>query len=178
MKKILLAGAALLALTTASWATDITPIPVVPPAPPPPPPPAFNWAGGYVGPVGVYYFEPGDAHFGIGGALGYNFVTGNWVLGAEGQVLGIFFSPVSYNFVGRVRAGFLANTNSLLYAVTGVGYYNNFAGNSGWYIPVGGGIEVAVGQSVSVRMEGLGYRYPGGFWGGHVGVGLLWHFGP
>ena len=174
MRKVLLAGAALVAMTTASTAADIMMSAPAPTAPPPPAP-SFNWSGPYAGLIGLYYNEGGSV-FGLGAAAGYNFTNGGWLFGLEGRALGLAYAPISYNFVGLARAGYMVG-DALIYGAVGGGYFNNFAGAAGLYLNVGGGVEVAVGESVSVRLEGMGYRYGVGAWGIHAGLGVNWHFG-
>ena len=108
MKRMLFAGALLLAATGSTLAADL------PPAMPPPPPPRapaayvpvipvqYNWGGVYIGLNGGYGFGSSDEQWTalgflndsgnfniqgglVGGTLGANFQAGQFVLGIEGD---------------------------------------------------------------------------------------------
>lgn len=101
MKRILLAGTFALAAAGPALAADLPQAP--PPMPPqapaayiPAPPPVYDWAGIYIGINGGYAFgnstwTQGTATSGsfntngglVGGTLGANFQTGEWVFGIE-----------------------------------------------------------------------------------------------
>jgi outer membrane immunogenic protein len=97
MKRILIAGAFLLAAAAQALAADL-------PAPGPPPPyypvvPFYNWTGFYLGLNGGGAFgnsnwtDPFDGPSGnftvsgflVGGTIGANYQIGSWVLGVEGD---------------------------------------------------------------------------------------------
>ncbi|QXX76485.1 outer membrane protein [Methylovirgula sp. HY1] len=168
-----------------------------------PPPPIFTWSGVYIGgqvgyawgrawtestyffpaPIGTqsYALPPVGPSGVIGGAhVGYNYQTGSFVFGVEGDVNGSSYngSAIKTNaFLGtfslgtrepidasiRGRAGYAWN-RALLYATGGValGGLDNFntLGDSahttavGW--TVGGGVEYAIDNNWSARVE---YRY-------------------
>ena len=99
MKKILSAGIAMAALAVAgaAHAADMAPIYKAPPAPPVA---VYDWSGFYIGAHAGYasahkeWFDPiagidlvsftSNGFFG-GGQLGFNWQTGPWVLGVEGE---------------------------------------------------------------------------------------------
>ncbi len=108
MKKILLAGAALVALTVSASAADLTRRPVAPPAYIPP---VFTWTGFYAGLNAGYAFNGDDGikdaningfslstgyftaarksdkgSFTGGGQIGYNYQMGGVVLGLEADI--------------------------------------------------------------------------------------------
>jgi outer membrane immunogenic protein len=104
MKRMLFAGALLLAATGSTLAADLPPS--MPPPPPPRAPaayvpiitPQYNWGGVYIGINGGYGFGKSDwtTPFGstgsfnikgplVGGTLGANFQTGAFVFGIEGD---------------------------------------------------------------------------------------------
>jgi outer membrane immunogenic protein len=102
MKKLLLATAATIALLgagTSGQAADMA----VKAAPPPIMAPLFTWTGFYIGGnlgaawaqrsvtdiFGNTFTRTSDARFIGGGQLGYNWQTGNFVLGVEGDIDGI-----------------------------------------------------------------------------------------
>jgi outer membrane immunogenic protein len=100
MRRILIAGAFLLATAGAALAADM-PMP----GPPPPPPayypvaPIYIWSGFYLGINGggafgsSNWFDPIDGGTGnftvsgglVGGTVGFNYQIGSWVLGVEGD---------------------------------------------------------------------------------------------
>jgi outer membrane immunogenic protein len=99
MKRILMAGAVVLAAATQAFAADLPP----PMAPPPRAPaayipvsPAYNWSGFYIGLNAGYGFgdstwdAPASGNFAVngamaGGTLGWNYQIGQLVLGIEGD---------------------------------------------------------------------------------------------
>jgi outer membrane immunogenic protein len=100
MKRILIAGAFLLAAVAQASAADM-PMPG-PPGPPPayvPVVPYYNWTGFYLGINGggafgnSTWFDPIDGGTGnftvsgglVGGTVGFNYQIGSWVLGVEGD---------------------------------------------------------------------------------------------
>jgi len=108
MKRILFAGALMLAATGSTLAADLPPS--MPPPPPPPRAPAYvpvitpqyNWGGIYVGINGGYGFGNSDEYWTslgfasdtgsfsikgplVGGTLGANFQSGAFVFGIEGD---------------------------------------------------------------------------------------------
>src|SRR5215217_1785142 len=102
MKKILLAGVALTALTGIASAADL-PARAAPPAPMIAAVPLFTWTGFYVGVNAGYGWNSGDSRFydpafgytgsggddgGFigGGQVGYNYQIGTFVIGAETDI--------------------------------------------------------------------------------------------
>ena len=141
-----LAAAAILAGT--AIAANAADLPTIPTAPPPPPmaAPAFDWSGMYFGASGAFYFSG----FEVGAHVGYNITRGNLLLGAEASVFYFIgaVNPISVQLEGR--AGFALGQRALLYGNAGVGYV---IGGT-YYFEFGGGLEVAVGQALSVFAEG------------------------
>lgn len=101
MKRILLAGTFALGVAGPALAADLPQAPPVPQAPAayvPAPPPVYDWSGIYVGVNGGYAF--GDSSWGapastsnfdingglVGGTLGANFQSGQFVFGIEGDI--------------------------------------------------------------------------------------------
>ena len=87
MKRLLLAGAALLSLMTAASAADLAARPYTKA---PPLSPAYNWSGFYVGVMGGYAFDSSDGGGFGGGTIGYNWQApgSEWVLGLEVDAAG------------------------------------------------------------------------------------------
>jgi outer membrane immunogenic protein len=104
-----MAAAAIIAAGSSAFAADM---PMRNYAPPPAPAPLFSWTGFYLGAHGGYGWTTSqglDANGGFaGGQVGYNFQTGSFVFGVEGDgawanisqgVNGIAFGvPVSATF--------------------------------------------------------------------------------
>ncbi|WP_112662928.1 outer membrane protein [Microvirga flavescens] len=131
MKKILLAGVALVGLVGAAAAADL-PARKVAPAPIVPVVPAFTWTGFYVGVNAGYgwntnndnVFVPGigfvssnnDGGFVGGGQIGYNYQIGQFVIGAE--------TDIQYADIG-------GNNNNAVFVGNGavLGFNNNSSDN-------------------------------------------------
>jgi outer membrane immunogenic protein len=179
MKKILLSSVALLGLTAGAMAADLpsrrAPAPVFSAVP------VFTWTGFYVGVnAGVGFSNNdddgivfgADTIFGdsdddtsfIGGAqAGYNYQIGSFVVGVEGDLQWADFGGTTYVFptgtatvdsddwfgTVRARAG-VAFDRALIYATGGWAFTDN---RSGWV--VGGGIEYAFTNNLTVKLEGL-----------------------
>ncbi len=135
----------------------------------------YNWNGGYVG-LNLGYQWGKARNLGLnpsgfngGGQAGYNWQTGQFVIGGETdlQVSGADDTFASYKFsnpwfgTARLRAG-MAMNNILLYATAGLAYGGgrlNFAGvtetrtHVGW--TAGAGIEVGFTPHWSAKAEYL-----------------------
>lgn len=137
----------------------------------------FDWAGPYLGVYGggadsvifrgVRLSAPNAE---LGGQAGYNLVFGNLVVGAEGQIGASFYDCFpcgvpQWRLTGRL--GFLAGYRALIYAEGGV--VGTFPGVS-WI--VGGGTEIAIGDSWSMFGEALKSEFTWTFL-----VGLNRHLG-
>jgi outer membrane immunogenic protein len=112
MKKILLSGVCMAAMSASALAADMAPRPMYK-APPLAAPPQFSWTGCYVGgnagygqasrtwnatattPVTAFVSQhTSGGGFVGGGQLGCDYQTGSWVFGVEGMVDG---STINYN---------------------------------------------------------------------------------
>lgn len=187
MRRVLVTTISLLAATaTSALAADI------PPAPPPVKAPVyhapiFGWTGFYIGINGGYGWGNSDwngvfaartdpSGFLVGGTLGYNWQTGPWVLGLEGDIA---YSDMRGSFTNAVcpagcetRNEWLATARGRLgYAIDRVMPYvtgglavgdiqanpTGFAGvsetNAGWTI--GGGVEAALAPNWTAKIEYL-----------------------
>lgn len=186
MKKVLLASAALVAMTAAAEAADVvtTPPPSEPYVAPQVIPQTFNWSGFYLGGTGGYDWAQAkgvvngtslgsDDYDGgkLGGFLGYNYqFDNNVVLGIEGE-MDYNWNDNKYNGVKvgsdlegsvRGRVGY-AMDNALLYATGGWAIANAYVD--------GGGVDqdqVFNGWTAGVGLDyaftdnlfgGLEYRY-------------------
>lgn len=172
LKRILAAGAFVLASAIAANAADIPPMP---PPPPPaiPPAPIFDWSGPYAGVYGGYFFFPGYPQGGL--QSGYNFTSGGFLAGIEAQAGVLVGTGIAFEANLNARVGVLLAPKLLVYGEGGVGWIPStpiFTYN------FGGGIEVAAGAAMSVFAEAKGI---GGF--GPTGTccaitvqgGLNWH---
>jgi outer membrane immunogenic protein len=200
-KHVLLTTAAILVAGSASAADLGTRMPMAP-APYAQP----TWGGLYIGAfTGVAYSsptvyggDPGETYISdlgihnskfsgmLGGAVGYNWQSGAFVYGLEGDIAGVFggkscsdysdgcaYSSTRTNYIATIRgrAGF-AFDRALIYLTAGyagVGTkdgYNDCVGCGAFSAPgtvksyhngmaLGGGVEFAVSQNWSVKVEGL-----------------------
>jgi outer membrane immunogenic protein len=153
----------------------------------------FDWEGLYIGARagGVFSDDAfGDSNtYGLlGAAVGVNFVpvdplllglevTGDWVFGDD--------DDNSFDFFANVRAGAIVTDSVLVYGLAGVGvtnYDNDFGDDSVGRYQLGGGVEFAVTDAVTVRGEivGLGDFDDNGdddfFNEAKATVGVFYHF--
>jgi outer membrane immunogenic protein len=182
MRKIVLAGAVLAALTPAAYAADMpAPAPIETVAPEP----AFSWSGFYIGAHGGWSWgetdpegvlDIGDAEgFVVGGQLGYNWQWDSWVLGLEGDGSFTdaddddgFDAAIEQNFLASIRGrvGFAAD-RFLIYGTGGAAFTglevdfvlgdDDEADYFGWV--AGGGIEYAITDNVTLGVEYLHYEF-------------------
>ena len=195
MKRILLAGVGVLALASLANAADL-PRQMYTKAPPPMVAPYYNWTGFYLGINGggawgtSNWSSTGDFDVSggmIGGTIGYNWQTGPWVFGLEGDVDWASVKGTTNN-VGCLGGGCSSENTWLGTARGRVGYafdrwlvygtggaaiadlkdtYTSptFAfvaapGATTWGWTAGGGVEYAVADHWTVKAEYL-----------HVGFG-------
>ena len=178
MKRLLLAGAALLSLMTAASAADLAARPYTKA---PPLSPAYNWTGFYIGVMGGYAFDSGNGGGFGGGTIGYNWqapgsqfvfgieidAAGASIKDSQSFVLGnvLFTAEDKINALGSVtgRIGVAADA-ALFYAKGGYAWINNEASlsalgltssdshiHSGYTI--GGGIEYMFAPNWSAKAE-------------------------
>ncbi|WP_029040026.1 outer membrane protein [Cucumibacter marinus] len=132
--------------------------------------PGFVWEGMYYG------FEKGiwlDDSFQFNGVVGTNFMLGDNVLaGLEGN-LGFLTDFSDYVIFGEVdgRLGVLISNDAQIYGVGSLGYLN-----SDTYYGVGGGIQFAASDNMSIRLEAQGLGELGSSISEtRVTAGFLWH---
>jgi opacity protein-like surface antigen len=128
-------------------AADVGPI-VLPSTPPPvplAPPPGFSFAGPYVGTYGGLLV---DEAFQAGIQGGFNFVRGHVLIGAEAQVGVVFGGRLAFEGDLNARLGVILGERFLVYGEGGIGL---FAGTP--IYTAGGGVEIGLGQSLSVFAE-------------------------
>jgi outer membrane immunogenic protein len=144
----------------------------------------FSWDGLYAGVnLGGQFSDDDDAQFLLGGAVGVNFMVADPILlGAEIQGNYLFenddFEDAG-QFLALARLGAVVTDSVLVYAAAGAGVQFNDADDEGIYA-LGGGVEFAATDSVSVRAEilGLGTFDDGDdfFEGAQATVGVFYHF--
>lgn len=181
--KALLAGVAFVALaTTSAKAADLTPImPAQTVMTEPMAAPTIAWSGPYAGVVGRYLVCTGICVLGqiyeLGVKAGYNYALGNFVVGANAEIgayINTLFSPTGF-VEGDARAGILLGQRVLAYAQAGFGYFFG----AGTYVTAGGGVELALSNSISVYGEFMPHWFLPGFGGPDLrfAVGFNFHFG-
>jgi len=165
-------GFAAFAMTAGTAAAaDVPAVVVAPPAPPPPIAASFDWAGMYVGTqIGIASYTPEFEASALGG---YNFVFGRFLVGFE--VRGGIFVPgpgpaYAWQWGAQVRAGVFLGDRALAYVKIG-GHYV-----FGWFTTGALGVELAVGQSVSLFAEVQTFLPLGGP-SMRVRGGVTWHPG-
>lgn len=111
--------------------------------------PAFSWSGPYIGAYGGYWFCCGPM---LGVLGGYNHQVGDSFLVGFDASVGLWdFPTVSVESYFLARAGVILGERVLLYGGLGGAY-------DGTLVTAGSaGVEVAVGDSFTVRGEALVY---------------------
>jgi outer membrane immunogenic protein len=173
MKKILLASVGVLALGigSASAADIVRPRPAPPPAPAYVAPP-FTWTGAYIGINGGGAFDPSGGL--VGGTLGYNYQSGPWVFGVEGDIDWADISgdftcagatcETRNNWLGTARARLGYAWDRFMPYVTGGAAFGGVktsvpgfgeSDDTGFGWTVGGGIEASFTPNLSAKIEYL-----------------------
>jgi len=114
---------------------------------------AFDWTGFYAGVYGVGIHAPTPGlQYGLGAALGATAAFDAFVLGAEASVAALTGPS---NVYGQViaRAGVLVTDDVLVYAAGGYG--TSFGAPLGDHLVLGGGVELAVTDDVTLRGQYL-----------------------
>jgi outer membrane immunogenic protein len=189
--RILLLGVSIAALSSvATQAADLiiptTPQPIYEAA-------GFDWEGLYVGArvggqftgdsASLYATTPINTTSGVvGAAVGVNFIPVDpFLLGAE--VTGDYIWSNDFSsgeFFANLRAGAVVTDSVLVYALGGIGTNTRNGANEGVY-QLGGGVELAVTDAITVRGELVGQGdFDGGsdpfFEGAKATVGVFYHF--
>ena len=181
------AAAALLAggAQAADLIIPTTPVPIYEAA-------GFDWEGLYAGvnlggvftnANGLTNLDVSTTQFSIGGAVGVNFIVADPILvGLEVQGDYVFQNGDDAGlFLALARVGAVVTDQVLVYAAGGIGVTSK-SGVSEAVYALGGGIEVAVTDAVSVRGEVLGLgdfsnaAGDGIFDGAKATVGVFYHF--
>lgn len=184
-RSVALAGAVILLAGTAAQAADLiiptTPVPIYESA-------GFSWEGLYAGVRGGFatYGDNGAAQTGfgtVGGVVGVNFVPADpFLLGVEVSA-DYYWNSVTTGgqFYANLKAGAIVTDAVLVYALGGVGIDSSGGVSTGVY-QLGGGIELAVTDAITVRGEVVGQGdFTGGagdafFEGAQATLGVFYHF--
>ena len=162
-----------------------TPVPIYEPA-------GFNWEGLYAGVRVGGQFSSSTTDYAnyplsttsgvLGAAVGVNFIPVDpFLVGVE--VTGDYIWNNAFStgeFFANLRAGAVVTDSVLVYAIGGVGTNNRTGFSEGVY-QLGGGVELAVTDSVSVRAELVGQGDFDGaadsfFESAKATVGVFYHF--
>ena len=155
----------------------------------------FNWEGLYAGvraggqfvgaDASLYAGYPINSTSGVlGAAVGVNFIAADpFLVGAEVTGDYVWYNGTSSGeFFANLRAGAVVTDSVLVYAIGGVGVQTNNDVTTGLY-QLGGGVELAVTDAVTVRGEvvGQGDFNNGGandpfFESAKATVGVFYHF--
>ncbi|WDR03204.1 hypothetical protein PSQ19_03200 [Devosia algicola] len=152
----------------------------------------FSWEGLYAGIEAGGLFNGSPSAIGtlpasttqgvIGGVVGVNFIVADpIVLGLEVQGDYVFGSAADSGlFLALAHVGVVATDNVLVYAAAGAGASTRSGVSTGVYA-LGGGVDVAVTDNVSVRGEVLGLGDFDGaadnfFESAKATVGVFYHF--
>lgn len=137
----------------------------------------FDWNGFYGGLYGVAQTNPAGWGYGAGLALGVNKQIDYFLLGAEVAVHGLTINTANRGYGQILARGGLVLTDELL-AYGAVGYGLDFGPLNNQHILVGGGLEYAVTENVSLRGQYL-YGIPANGTStpiNQVTFGANWHF--
>lgn len=137
---------------------------------------AFDWNGFYAGVYGVGQTSPaGGLQYGLGVNVGVNAVLDSVVLGADVALHGL--TGASDTVYGRIlgRAGLLVSDDLLVFATAGYGV--DLGAPVEEDILVGGGLEFAVSQDISLRAQYLhGFPVVGDNPKEEITLGAQFHF--
>jgi outer membrane immunogenic protein len=137
----------------------------------------FDWSGFYAGVYGVGQVSPvGGTEFGVGINAGVNAQLDFFLIGGEVALHGLTGGPIDTAY-GQIlgRAGVLVTDEVLLYAAAGYGVDLGLPAEEDFLL--GGGVEVAVSDNVSLRGQYLhGFDISGGNPKDQVTLGAQFHF--
>ncbi|ODT69774.1 MAG: hypothetical protein ABS75_15115 [Pelagibacterium sp. SCN 63-23] len=155
----------------------------------------FDWEGLYAGVrLGGQWTADANSQYGnqvasttngvIGAAVGVNFIPVDpLLLGVE--VTGDWLWNNNYSsgeFFANLRAGAVVTDNALIYALAGVGFQTRDGFSTEGVYQLGGGVEFAVTDAITVRGEVVGqgdFRNEAGdrfFEAAKATVGVFYHF--
>ncbi|WEK04530.1 MAG: outer membrane beta-barrel protein [Candidatus Devosia phytovorans] len=159
VRSLAIGVAAVALLSSAANAADLiiptTPEPIYEAA-------GFDWEGLYAGARIGGVFADDVSGLAVGGAVGVNFLPADaFLLGVEATADYVWSDDFEDygDFYANVRAGAIVTDSVLVYALAGVGVAAVDGDSTGVY-QLGGGVELAVTDSITVRGEVVGQ---GGF---------------
>lgn len=177
--KIALATLATALMSGSAFAADLITVPTSTPAALPVYEEAagFDWSGFYAGVYGGIQNSPvGGMQYGAGAMAGVNAQFDFYLLGAEVAVQGITGGNTNTSY-GQIlgRAGLVVSDNVVVYAAGGYGIDLGVPEEDD--VLLGGGVELAVMDNVSVRAQYLhGFPLNGGNAKDQFTVGAAYHF--
>lgn len=139
--------------------------------------PGFDWSGFYAGIYGVgQHTTVNDTQYGLGVQAGVNAQFEFYLLGGEVAVHGLTGGSGNTSY-GQIlgRAGLIVSDDVIVYGAAGYGIDLGVPAEDN--VLVGGGVEVAVGQNMSLEAQYLhGFPISGGNPKDQVTVGANFHF--
>lgn len=179
IKLIALAGLASASSMSAAMAADLITVPTSTQAEMPIYEDAgFDWSGFYAGVYGGIQNSPaGGMQTGLGVTAGVNAQFDFYLLGAEVAVQGLTDDGAGETTYGQIlgRAGLVVSDNVMVYAAGGYGI--DLGPPAEQDVLAGGGVELAVTDSVSVRAQYLhGFPTEGGNPKDQFTLGANFHF--
>jgi outer membrane immunogenic protein len=137
----------------------------------------FDWNGFYAGVYGVAQNSPAwGTQYGLGINAGVNAQFDFFLVGAEVAVHGLTGGGIDTTY-GQVlaKAGVVATDNLLVYAAAGYGI--DLGAPAEDHLLLGGGVEMAVADDITLRAQYLhGFPITGGNPKDQVTVGAHFHF--
>lgn len=138
---------------------------------------AFDWNGFYAGVYGVGQFSPlGGSQYGVGIDVGANAQFDYFLIGGEVAFHGLTGGAGGTTYLQALgKVGVVATDNVLLYAAGGYGV--DLGPPAEDDVLLGGGVELAVADNVSLRAQYLhGFPLSGGNPKDQITVGANFHF--
>lgn len=177
-KKLSLSAVAAMMTMGAAAAADLITVPTSTPVDMPVyEDPGFDWSGFYAGVYGVgQNSDVADIQYGLGVQAGVNAQFDFYLLGAEVAVHGLT-GDLGNTSYGQIlgRAGLVVTDEVLIYAAGGYGI--DLGVPSEEDVLLGGGLEVAMTQNVSVEAQYLhGFPLSGGNDKDQISIGANFHF--
>jgi outer membrane immunogenic protein len=178
LRKLALAALAVSATVGPTLAADAIAVPVATQAEVPIYDDAgFDWNGFYAGVYGIGQMSPvGGTQYGLGANLGVNAQFDYFLVGGEVTLHGLTGGAVD-TIYGQVigRAGMVISEEVLLYAAAGYGH--DFGAPVEDDFLLGGGVELAVTDNVSLRAQYLhGFPITGANPKDQITLGAQFHF--
>jgi outer membrane immunogenic protein len=137
----------------------------------------FDWSGFYAGVYGVGQWSPvGGTQYGLGVDVGVNAQLDFFLVGGEVALHGLTGGAIDTAY-GQVlgRAGVVITEDVLLYAAAGYGVDLGLPAEDDFLL--GGGVEVAVTEDISLRAQYLhGFPISGGNPKEQFTLGANFHF--